>query len=117
MSCSEGQLLTFTLDTFALEERARCRGKNGCIDWVRIYDNSGEPEEFCGSGNELRNRVHGDGEREIRYIFSSNSQIQDRGFRFFVQCSAKGVNAAESGILQSHDESCTSTPQMFFPVS
>ena len=112
VKCNPGQLLSYSVHSFDLEEKGTCSHHQQCLDWVEIvYRNLETRRRFCGSGEV--GEVHVDGSNEMRLEFTSNRRIQGSGFLYFVRCFDPGfdLNAVNSGVIPNlQQRSFTVTP-------
>ena len=102
MKCEPGQLLSYSVAEFDLEEEDTCYDQQECLDRMEItYANLGTTQRFCGSGEV--GEIHVDGANEITFEFSTNRRFQKSGFLYFVTCFNPGfdVNAVDTGIVPS----------------
>ena len=97
--CKAGQIISYSVHGFDLEQKATCSDHQECIDWVQIYyKNLGTAQRFCGSGEV--GQVHVENTNEMQIEFVSIRQTEHGGFQYFVTCITPGLdkNAINSGV-------------------
>ena len=111
VKCKPGQIISYSVHGFDLEQKTTCSGSQECIDWVEIeYRNLGTSQKFCGSGEV--GQVHVENANEMQIEFVSNRRTDNRGFQYFVTCITPGFdkNAVNLGVARPS----ASIPSSFF---
>ena len=88
IKCEPGQLLSYSVIEFQLEEETTCFGRPMCVDWVDHHTHSSH--KLCGSRDPDTN--YADGSNEMFIEFVSNRRSQSVGFRYFVYCIEPGFD-------------------------
>lgn len=102
IKCDPGQLLSYSVHSFHLEQEGTCFEQNECLDWVQVgLRNLGNSERFCGIGEV--NEIHVDGAEEMTIEFASNRKTETGGFLYFISCVNPGFdqNGINSGTVPS----------------
>ena len=105
--CEPGQLLSYSVIEFQLEEESTCSGRYPvCVDWVDHH--TLDSHRLCGIREP--NTVYSDGSNEMHIEFVSNRRSQSKGFQYFVTCIDPrfDINAANAEDDDDEDIKCNS---------
>ena len=102
LQCAPGQLLSYSVIEFQLEEQTTCTGRSVCVDWVDHHTHGSH--KLCGRREP--NTVYADGSNEMHIEFVSNRRSQSVGFQYFVTC----INPRFDINSDDDDIECTSPP-------
>ena len=105
VECDPGQILSYSVHSFDLENRVNCSSGEECVDWVEVtYHHLGQKERFCGA-REL-GQLHLVGHNKISFEFVSNRRTEAGGFLYFVQCFDEDITDQDTAVT----ESCSKPP-------